>query len=265
MKLYKSDNSFFSILVFILLSTSCFNGIASDSPQQVILITDSNYEPYSFVQDNIIKGKTNDWIRRIDEAMPDYSIKLQAMPWREGLKVIRNGKALGIIGTYFAGERRSWIYPYSQPLFDETVVVMCRPGINIIEEPVWPESFKGVLMLNIAGYDGWLDFNIRNRKNTQLMNFLEVPSVDIAYKVLKKNNADCMLSEKAFAKLSIERDTSPVSDKPSIITEISKKSIYIGYSNNAFSQSAYPYALDFAKAFDFALTKLKREGTLVND
>lgn len=262
MKPYKTYHSLFSIIVFILLSTTSLRGLASDSPQKVILLTDSSYEPYSFAQDGKIKGKTIDWIKLIDDAMPNYSIELHAMPWREGLNAIRDGKALGIIGTYFSGEKRSWIYPYSQPLFNETIVVMCKPGTDISSNPVWPESFEGVLMLNIAGYDGWLDFNIRNQKNTQLMNFFEVPTINIAYKILKKNNADCMLSEKTFAKLSLARDLSPASDKPSIVTEISKNPIYIGYSHKAIVEGTYPYALEFAKAFDFTLHKLKRDGIL---
>ncbi len=250
--------------MFFLLACLSLNAYGKERTQNVTLITDNNYQPYSYVEDGEAKGKTIDWIKTIDEAIPQFTITLKPMPWREGLIEVREGRALGIVGTYFSAHHRPWIYPYSQPLFSETVEVLCRPDVSIPSPAQWPESFAGVLMLNIAGYDGWLDFKTRDRANTQIMNFFEVPSVEIAYRVLAKKNADCMLSEQAFTKIALESDPREDSLKPIVITTVSKKPIYIGYSHKAIADSTFANALEFAKAFDFALYQLKQQGKLVD-
>ena len=251
-----------SLLITMLCACQAMAESEEASPQTVTLITDNNYEPYSYVQDNELRGQTVEWIRRIDEALPEYRISLQAMPWREGLHAVRDGKVLGMVGVYFSAKHRGWLYPYSQPLFEESVVVLCGPDVQL-ESPVsWPTSFAGHLMLNIAGYDGWLDFQIRNQQNTQLMNFFEVPNQTIGYSMLKKGNADCMLSEKHFAEQALQHDTTEPDAMPRIVTEVRRKAIHVGYSFNAITGNQYPYALDFARAFDFAMSELKQKGEL---
>lgn len=262
MKFSKPSRTILFSLVSILVTIFALPGVGAQSPQEVILLMDKNLEPFSYIKDGEIVGKTVDWINHIDEAMPDYDIKIKGVDWQEGLNAIREGKALGIVGTYFSGSNRSWLYPYSQPMFEEHVVVMCRANVNVSATASWPESFRGLLVLNIAGYDGWLDFKIRDRQNTELINFFEVPTEDIAYSILKKKNADCMLAEKTFAELVTARDDSDEKQKPKIVAVVSQQPIYVGYSHKAISGEGYPYALDFAKTFDFAQHKLKQEGVL---
>lgn len=256
------SNRFLLVLLCLISSVVSWSSLASKTPQKVVLLTDKNLEPFSYLKGDAMVGKTIDWVKRIDEVMPDYEITIKGVDWKEGLLAIREGRALGIIGTYFSGSNRAWIYPYSQPLFNEQVVVVCNPNVKVSEPINWPTSFRGLLVLNIAGYDGWLDFKVRHRKNTEVINFFEVPTVDIAYKVLKKGNADCMLSEKTFAELAIARDSSDESQKPKIKGVVSRQPIYVGYSHKAVIGESYPYALDFARAFDFAQYQLKREGEL---
>lgn len=258
MKLKHCHKAAFLIFKVVVL-VSIYSGTikAATSPSQIKLIIDSSYEPYSYIKNGKLVGITVDLMNQVNKALPDYDIELYAMEWRDGLSMVRDGKALGIVGTYFSGPHRPWIYPYSQPLLAEKVVVICRPDLQLPQPVIWPDSFAGSLVLNIAGYDGWLDFDIRNKRNTQLVNFLEVPATSIAYKMLKNGNADCSLSEYSFAQMAIENESENAKNKPVIVTEVTSNTVHLGFSVEAIKSGEYPNALDFARAFDIALYQVK--------
>ena len=235
---------------------------ANDGPTKIRLVTDSNYAPFSFLENDELKGEFIDLISRVDKELPDYNIELVPMPWKKGLDSIQKGQYLGIVGTYQFGERRPYLYPYSAPLYTEHVVALCRNGSDLPDGASWPQSFKGKLVLNIAGYDGWLGFYPRNDVRTQSINFLEVPSVSLAALMLKKGNADCTLSEKGFARNIVKMAQTNSEYNPRIAAEVVSNTVHVGYSVAAWQKQEHDHALQFAKAFDFALMSLQREGKL---
>lgn len=254
MKLNRVNKSGLHLLKIVALSLFMpLTVYADNKPVQVTLITDSNYKPYSYMENGKLSGITVDLIKKVDEALPHYDIQLQPMSWQDGLRKVRDGETLGIVGTYYSGPHRPWLYPYSQPLLSEQVVVICRPDVQLATPVIWPDSFAGLLVLNIAGYDGWLDFDIRNKRNTQLINFLEVPSISTAYKMLKSSNADCSLTEKAYVEMTIANETDKTEYIPKVVTDVSSNSVHLGFSFKAIESGKYPFAYEFARAFDIAL------------
>jgi polar amino acid transport system substrate-binding protein len=241
---------FFSLLFFS-------QALLAGNKHTVTLLTDNNYPPYSYVENGELKGISVEIVNLVGQHLSNYNIELKPVRWTQGLKQVRTGKALGIVGVYFSGKHRPYLYPYSDSLIKDEAVIVCADNAKVKSPIRWPQSFAGNIVLNIAGFDGWLNFKTRDAANTALVNFLEVPNHDTVFKMLRRGNADCAFSGAVQAKAQVEKLPSL-----SIVNNVSTQFIRIGYSTEYWQSATAKETIEFARDFDFALQKMREQGEL---
>ncbi|TDF35631.1 transporter substrate-binding domain-containing protein [Alteromonadaceae bacterium M269] len=253
-------------LVFITLLVFSFWSVAE--PTKVTFYADDSYPPYSYIENGKAKGVYADIIEAISADLPDYEIELVAANWEVGKAKVESGEILGLVGAYFHAHDWPYMYPYSYPLNQETVVTVCGENTFNKETREWPVEYKGLLVGNVAGYDGWLGGEVRTEENTSYANFLEVPSAELALKMVVKDRIDCTLFEKSvfhwtFKNLRDSKQFSTTTDEtPHITSIITGETVHIGYSVKALKENKFPFADDLLKKLDIKLHQMRRAGTL---
>jgi polar amino acid transport system substrate-binding protein len=259
---HRNMKTVLAIVSFIL----SFASIAA--PTKVVFYTDSSYPPYSYIEDGQVKGVYVDLIQRVSAKLPDYHIELVASKWKDAKAKVDEGKAFGLVGAYYHAHEWPNIYPYSYPINQETVVTVCSEKTFNKESRDWPIEYNGQLVGNVAGYDGWLGGEVRSKQNTTYVNFLEVPSVELALTMVIKDRLDCTLFEESvfhwsLDKLSQSKALPNEEDQSTHITSvIAGETVHIGYSAKAIENNSY--ARDLIKKLDVALYKMSQTEELVD-
>jgi polar amino acid transport system substrate-binding protein len=257
----------FSRLIIVLAACqiAIFSNALVAQPIEVELLVDKNFEPYSYLENGNVTGIYADLVEAAFSLMPDFNVKLTAVNWNEGKKRIENGETLGLVGVYFHGHDWPYMYPYSIAFGQETVITICHEKVLGQKREQWPQDYKGLLVGNIEGYDGWLDNQVRSENNTKYVNFLEVPNINIALQMVGTGNLDCALFESTafdFAK-SQQVEAGKLREQfttPIMASQISSNPVHLGYSRKAIIENKFPYAFEFQQAFDIAIFQLERSG-----
>lgn len=254
---------FIFVFLFLILSLS----VAAEVTK-VKLLTEKSYLPYSYFEGTELKGLYVDILKRLFQEMPEYQLELKGVNWNKAKRMVKNGEALGLVGAYYHGHDWPYLYPYSQPLAHEEVIVVCNNKHKASQRPVWPQDYKGLLVANVAGYDGWLDNNVRSLENTRYANFIEVPNTAIALTMAIKGRIDCALFETAALGHTLQfLQTSGIykpdqETAPFVSTQLSREPAYIGYSKPALASGRFPYAQDLIRKIDNQLYLLRKSGEL---
>lgn len=254
--------------------------VASPEKTKIVIHTDGYYPPFSYLDGKTLKGFYVDLITKIDERLVDYDIELVPDKWSVARDKLKDGNGFAILGSYFHGHTQPYLYPYSIPLHEEEVVLVCGStnddniGLSVSEQTSvttnaqWPKDFKGKLVGNIKGYDGWLRNAVRSAENLAYVRFLEIPNIETALAMIVKGSLDCALFERfAFHKakklLVASGRFDPQTDiHPVISASIAQENAYLAYSSKAFESELYPFSRDFKRAFDIALFELQQSGDL---
>ena len=64
-----------------------------------------------------------------DESLKGYRLVLSSAPWKAGLTKMKKGKEIGLYPPYHRPKERPYMDPYSTPILDEEVVLMCRQSV----------------------------------------------------------------------------------------------------------------------------------------
>lgn len=239
---------------------------SSLSPISITLLSDIDYRPYVYVENESAIGLLPDIVAMIDEKLDRYSIKIEPKRFSAGKNHLRDGTYLGLLGTYFHAHDWPYAYPYSYPLYFESLVTVCRANVFKNKNASWPKDYAGLKIGTIKGYDGWLSDEIRFR-SINTVNFFEFPTISLALNGVYKDVVDCTLFEKTTFAQTLDNLISQgkIADKNAlkIQTVISRHSVHLAYSFKAYQSDAYPYALDFQKSFDAALYQLIESGELL--
>lgn len=127
--------------------------LASAADIEVTLYADVNYPPYSFEEDGELQGIYANIIKRAVSRMKGYKVTLVGVPWKRGLRLLENGKGFAIYPPYFRAENRPYIWPYSLPILDERVIVMCRKDLFFRTLRLnWVEDYYGLVIGINAGF-----------------------------------------------------------------------------------------------------------------
>lgn len=85
--------------------------------------------------------------------MKGYQVKINAVPWKRALSYIERGKGFAIYPPYHRAEDRPYMWPYSIPILDERVIVVCRAEVfSDSVRPVWPDDYYGLVIGQNAGF-----------------------------------------------------------------------------------------------------------------
>ncbi|MGL4886169.1 MAG: substrate-binding periplasmic protein [Aeromonas veronii] len=233
---------------------------------RVEILADAAYPPYSWQEGEEVRGIYADIIREVTSAMPDYEVVLKPMPWRRGLSMVEQGTAFAIFPPYYMPDTRPYMWPYSQPMLDEELVVMCGASVAAnTPQASFPLDYHGLRFGMNAGFAVGGDAFWQAVKEMQI-DVEEVKSNRENLLKIVRGRVDCTINDRLsllYELLNmIKAEQLAVADM-SLLKQgpvLSKEQGFLGYSR----KGEYPYKQAFIDQFDKELYQLKkRDGVKV--
>ncbi|VFQ44186.1 substrate-binding periplasmic protein [Desulfoluna butyratoxydans] len=188
--------------LLITCLTTWQTGIAATD---VVVYCDDNYPPYSYAVEGQARGIYPAILEQAFQRMEGYRVTILPIPWKRGLHDIENGKVFAICPPYFRPRARPYMWPYSTPILQEKVVLLCRDEIlQSAPRHTWPEDFRG---LTIGSNDGFL------------------LGGEAFYREVEKNNIridEARSNRINLLKLGIKRTDCYINDRLAILWELNK-------------------------------------------
>lgn len=231
---------------------------AAAEKQKVQILADDNYPPYSYLDlSNKPAGLYVDLINAVSARMKAFSIQVQMVPWKRGLSMVEQGEALAIMAPYFRPKSRPWIRPYSEPLFRETVVVVCRKDQVPPSPIVWPDSFFGKNFGNTLGFQT-ADAAFFNAVAAGQIGLEEAPGIIAHLRKLMVRRLDCYVNDRLAIAVSL-RDIHETMDSAGLAQayEIKGEDAFLGFSANARNVALKDA---FVAEFNHSLAELRASG-----
>lgn len=249
------------LIVLLLSVLFCHNTKAQANEIPVVtILADDSYPPYSYVENNQLKGIYVDIVRAAAKLInKNYQVKLVGTPWKRALMEVKKGRVFGILPPYKHIAERDYIWPYSLAIMSEIVVAYCQNNINIIE--YFSSTSKQALpTLNIGINSGYMIFSeeIKSAIADKKILVWENKSTNANILKLQSQRIDCYLNDR----LSIQYGLLRLNKTPELnfddISEsliVMSQSAHIGYSDSA--NDDFPFKSDFIQRMDSALTQIK--------
>lgn len=210
---------------------------------KIIIAADDSYPPYSYIENNQLKGIYIDMVNEAAKLLSDeFEVVLVAMPYKRGLSNVKSGKIFAVLPPYIKLNARPYIWPYSVKLMDETVVAYCHNDVEL-KHYIAPNA-KMKKPLNIGINSGYVILNkvfehsvetgnivLRENKST-LANLIKLHSKRIDCYVNDRmaiHNALKVLTEQQHF------DFSHVVEKKQILSQTA----HIGYSDHIKQKTSY--------------------------
>ncbi|MDE1460731.1 substrate-binding periplasmic protein [Spartinivicinus poritis] len=239
--------------------------VASATPIQVTILADDNYYPYSFVENGSLTGAYTKIVMRVIKDMPHYQVNLLPIPWKRGLKLLKEGKAFALYPPYLKRDVRPYIWPVSKPMLDEVTSVFCRNDILVKPRPKWPDDYVGLTIGNNHGFQiGGLRFWKLVKNGSIVVREYKNNHINLT-KMLIAKETDCYMNDRQAVLLSWHNLIKQSKWKTAVTameegTVISKEQGHLGFTNQ--DKGAYYYKQDFLNRFNTVLEKIKRSGEL---
>ncbi|WP_051709960.1 substrate-binding periplasmic protein [Andreprevotia chitinilytica] len=237
-------------------------GVApAQAAQHVVLYGDDNYAPYSYVENGQFKGIDVDFLQQAAALLkPGYEVELRPLPWKRGLASLANGSIFGLFPPGLKPER-TWVSPYSVPLYRETDVLFCNKEVMKRKRTRFPEDFVGVVIGINSGF--LLSARLMDAARAGKVKLEETKGNESNLKKLALKHIDCYASDRGAAyytaaKLRTDPEAAKLKLKLIEAVELSGEETYIGYSIN----NNPPYKNDFVKKMNAAIEQLKRNGNM---
>lgn len=230
--------------------------LASGSPAEasdIILVQDNAYPPYMSQTDGRPDGIYAVIINEARKRLANSNLVLQAAPWTRATVLVENGRAMGLVGSYYKPQDRPWIRHWSVPLYDEEVSVFCRQGVAR-RDWKYPEDYKGLLFGNVAGYraPGPRFFEMVEKGEIKLE---EAQTTEQNLSKLVLGRIDCYVVERLATEMLIREKGY---DNVDIVGTASIEPAYVGFSDKWTG----PEADAFIRDFDLTLKTMKADGTI---
>ena len=143
------------VLAGILVAMLVASQAAAD-PIPVVLATDDNHFPYAFLDHGKPAGIYVRIVETITARMPDYQVRITALPWKRALKLTETGEASGIFPPHYFPAERPYLDRYSDTILVETPVLHCNDdrlaaqGIDR-RKSAWPQGYAGITVATAMG------------------------------------------------------------------------------------------------------------------
>lgn len=247
----------------------CFVGhsYAAKGPEPITILADDDYPPYSYVENGVTKGIYVNLVRRASTMLlPDYKVKVIAVPWKRALKLIETGQEFAVLPPYIHIESRPYISHYSEILAEEQVVIYCRKQLDLakaiandstIHAPVTLGMNSGYLILN----DKYKDAVAAGK-----IELFENKSTEANIQKLVMGRIDCYVNDKATIVMGLTSILSLIDEKLEdsfeLKDQLSSNSAHIGYSSAHMKK--HPSKLTFIKRMDEAIKALNKTQNKMN-
>lgn len=234
----------------------------SEVPVEVEIFADSGYPPYSYLEKEELKGIYTEVLKAAFQQMPDYHVKLTAVPWKRGLMLLETGQGFALYPPYFRPEERPYM-KYSTAIFNEELSIFCDSAIIAKRKPkVWPDDYFGLTIGINAGYlsggkafeqalkDGKLQLDIaqNNQSNVKKMLMGRISCY--------LNDKLAILAELHHAKKSALASQIEVAEAG----QVSSEQAYLGYTSR--DAGRFPFKQDFIDKFNVVIGKMKQHGEI---
>jgi polar amino acid transport system substrate-binding protein len=234
-------------LLFCLCLAAAAHGRAADT---VILYGDSDYPPYSYLENGRFTGIYVDMLTLAARAMaPRFKVELRPLPWKRGLAELESGHAFALFPPGLKRER-TYIGSYSLPLYRETVVLFCNAQVMKTRRSVFPDDFAGLTVGVNAGF--LLSARLIDAANQGKLRLAPAGGNDANLKKLARGRIDCYASDRGAALYSAKRLQMVLREA----VALSGENTYIGYS----SASNPPYKAAFIASMNAAIDAIHKSG-----
>lgn len=127
-----------------LLLLTCTLATLAKAGETIVLETDDEYPPYSYMDNGQFKGIYVELIKHAAKLLaPKYEVVLNPVPWKRGLQHLKTGQILGLVGTY-RNKERTTISSYSAPFNREVVALFCTEQVMNKSPRNFPADFAGL-------------------------------------------------------------------------------------------------------------------------
>ncbi|CAJ1829737.1 hypothetical protein PEKONANI_01971 [Aeromonas jandaei] len=244
------------VCVYLLLGFC----LLAQAKTRVEIVADASYPPYSWQEDKEVRGIYADIIRKVTSAMSDYEVVLKPMPWRRGLSMVEQGSAFAIFPPYYLPDARPYIWPYSQPLLDEELVVMCGAAVAAnTPHANFPADYDGLRFGMNAGFAIGGDAFWQAVKEKKI-DVEEVKSNRENLLKIVRGRVDCTINDRLsllYELLAMIKGEQLAVADMSLLKQgpvLSREQGFLGYSR----KGDFPYKESFIEQFDKGLYQLKK-------
>ncbi len=256
------------LLLALLISTS-FMGATHAADIPVTIYADAGYPPYSYEQGGKPAGLYYEIISTAVKRMRGYKVEIQSVPWKRGMNLLKSGSGFALFPPYHNTRDEPWTWPYSLPLFEEKVVVICRKDVLTAKpRKRWPEDFYGLTIGNNAGFIvGGESFEEAVRAGNIKVEEAKDNATNIIKMGLKR--IDCYINDRVSIQwtrkqLKAEGKYDEGGTHAELVEAIviATEQGFLGYTDR--DQGRYTYKNDFVKQFDSVIYQMKRTGEIDN-
>ncbi|KPV98499.1 Bacterial extracellular solute-binding protein, family 3 [Pseudoalteromonas sp. P1-9] len=221
-------------LVALSFLLFCSAHLFAGDSQEVRILVDDDYPPYSYIENGKVKGIYIDFIRQVSrELAPNYHIRFLPLPWKRALMLMEQGKELAILPPYKHPETRPFISHYSEKIGLEEVVVLCHKNVRLVD---YFSQNKNSKPLSLGINAGYILLNDKYSKAVKLGTILLESNKSTEHNVEKllKRRIDCYINDKTST-LLVLKDALAQNDMPNnadfiVMETISSQSAHIGFS-----------------------------------
>ncbi|MBE9608877.1 substrate-binding periplasmic protein [Chitinilyticum piscinae] len=228
----------------------------------ITLYGDANYPPYSYLEDGQFKGIYVDFLRQLAAELPGYQLELKPVPWKRGLAQLQSGEIFGLFPPYRLSGR-DYIVGYSEPLFRETVVLLCHRQYLSRPRQRFPDDFTGLVIGVNSGF--LLSDQLQQASHSGQIRLEEAQSTSANLRKLASARIACYANDRlairfALQKLRSESLPAELRDEQLLVevTELASNPAHIGFGR----QAETPAGLRFRQALDAALRAAGARGDI---
>jgi polar amino acid transport system substrate-binding protein len=223
-----------------------------------VLLVDADNAPYTHADgQGGALGSYVDALRALLAGLP-FTVEVRPAPWTRALRDVETGRADGVFAVYRKPQMRPWMR-YSEPLFTQTTVVLCRRDIDPrLREAPWPQGFAGLRIGNIDGFVP-VDRALFDMAAAGQVLIEETRSLENTLRKLVAGRIDCYPGERGAVAATVRA----AGLDPAGIVEmqaIAEEAVHVGYGSEA--QTWSPERERLIRALDDAIRAARGAGRL---
>ncbi|WP_309247267.1 transporter substrate-binding domain-containing protein [Shewanella sp. VB17] len=231
------------------------------------IYADDSYPPYSYSEDGALKGIYIDILKKIFAKMNNYKITINPIAWKLGLSYMESGKGFALSPPYHRTKERPYIWPYSIPILDERIIVVCRAKVlSRTIRTIWPDDYYGLIIglnsgFTLGGAKFWQA--VKDKKIT----ISEADGSEKSIMMLGNKKTDCYMNDRISTfwtlkqlKAAGQYDEGGKHEQLVEGTTISIEQGFLGFT--AKGGDKYPYMDDFIMQFNKEIYIMRRSGEL---
>jgi polar amino acid transport system substrate-binding protein len=259
-------NAGWILLAAIFIFVPPYSGLCQ-TDIDVTVFCDDNYPPYSYEVAGEAEGIYVEILKNAFSLMEGYNIIIEPVPWKRGLRYLEKGYAFAIFPPYYRPKTRPYMWPYSEPILKEEVVVICRKEtLEQIQADKWPEGYYGLKIGNNAGFELGGERFLSAVKDGKII-LEEARGNRINILKLGLGRIDCYINDrlsilwelKEMKKIGLY-DEGGKHSKLSEAAVISLENGYLGFSNT--NNSEFYFKDDFVNKFNTIIVEMKESGEI---